>query len=52
MKVYKLHEVAEILQITEKTVRDYIDQGKLKTVKGMGVLRISQKELQRFIEGE
>ena len=52
MKIYTLKEVSEILQVTEKAVRDYIEQGKLKRITNMGKIRITQKELQRFIEGE
>lgn len=52
MKVYTVQEVANILQVTIESVKNYIRDGELRKIKGMGTIRISHKELQRFIEGE
>ena len=43
-------EVGEILQITPKTVRQYINQGLLIASKFGNVWRISEPDLQIFIE--
>lgn len=43
-------EVAEILQINEQTVRRYLREGKLKGLKIGHTWRISEKQLQEFIE--
>lgn len=52
VKTYTLQEVAEILQVTTDSVKNYIREGSLKKIPGMGAIRISSKELTRFIEGE
>ena len=54
MKVYNVQEIAEILQVSVYTVKNYIREGLIKTITGEKgkAIRVSQKELQRFIEGE
>lgn len=52
MKTYTLQEVADILQVSRETVKNYINDGLLKRIAKIGAVRISHKELQRFIEGE
>lgn len=50
--VYTTQEVAEILRVCEMTVRRYIKIGKLKVLDTDGALRVSGKELDRFINGD
>jgi predicted site-specific integrase-resolvase len=50
-RVYTSHDVAEILMVDEMTVRRYIKTGRLKKLNTIGAIRISHKELDRFING-
>ena len=51
MKVYSVEDVARILNISIYTVKNYIKDGRIKTM-NMGVIRISEKALDDFIRGE
>lgn len=48
-KVFNVDEVAEILQTSGTTVRQYIKKGELKAMK-IGRVLISEKSLDDFIE--
>jgi len=50
---YKVHEVAEILGVTTKTIRNYDNEGKLKTFRTEGNHRvISRKDLIDFLKNK
>jgi len=49
IKVYTLNEVAEILQLTRRTLYNYIKDGKLKAVKIGKYWRVPEETLQQFI---
>lgn len=49
IRVYTLDEVAEILQLTKRTLYNYIKADKLKAVKVGKYWRISSENLQEFI---
>lgn len=49
IKVYTLEEVAEILQLTRRTLYNYIKSGKLKAVKIGKYWRVPEEALQHFI---
>ncbi|MCG7582776.1 helix-turn-helix domain-containing protein [Mycolicibacterium sp. OfavD-34-C] len=47
-----LKEAADFLGVTDRTVRNYIAQGRLKAHRvGPKLLRITPDELNRFLEG-
>jgi len=46
---YTPAEIADILNVKPRTVRDWIHQGKLKAVK-VGVWRIPKEELEKLLE--
>jgi len=48
---YKTNEVADILQVTQRTMYNYITSGKLKAVKVGGIYHITKPELERFLKG-
>ena len=50
IKVYTLEEVAEILQLTRRTLYTYIKNGQLKAVKIGKYWRVSEETLQQFIQ--
>lgn len=50
IKVYTPKEVAEILQVTERTIYRYIDSGHLKAVKIGKHWRISEEAFKAFLE--
>jgi excisionase family DNA binding protein len=50
-RVYSTQDVARILQVDNMTVRRYVKSGKLKKLPTGGAVRISHKELDRFING-
>lgn len=45
---FKVGQVAEILQVSEQTVRKFIKDGLLKPAPLKGVIRISNKEIERY----
>jgi len=51
-KTYGLDETAAILKISRRTLQDYIKTGRIKAQKIGGHWRISEKNLQRFIDAE
>lgn len=50
IKVYTLEEVVTILQVTKRTVYNYIKSGKLKAVKMGKYWRVSHEDLQDFVK--
>jgi len=46
----KVREVAEILKISEQTVRKYIKDGTLKRTNLNGAIRISNREIERYAQ--
>lgn len=49
LKTYTLEEVASIIQVTRRTVYTYIKKGSLKAVKIGKYWRVSEANLQDFI---
>ena len=52
VKLYDVKEVAEMLKSTEATIRVYFREGILKGRKINGRWRVSEENLNRFINGE
>jgi excisionase family DNA binding protein len=52
IKLYSLKALAEILNVTERTLHNYIKSGKLKGQKIGGKWQISESNLQKFLNGE
>lgn len=50
MKLYTTQEVADMLKVTVISIRRYIKLGKLKAVKFGRELRITEEQLNDFIE--
>lgn len=50
IKIYTLEEVRNILQLTQRTIYNYIKGGKLKASKIGKYWRVQHKDLQAFIE--
>lgn len=48
-KVYTLHEVEEILSVTQRTVYNLIKSGKLNAFKVGGQWRVTEEALQEFL---
>lgn len=49
-KIYTVKEVSEILKVHFQTILGYIKDGKLKAMKIGKGYRISQKDLDKFLE--
>lgn len=49
-EMYTVKEVAELLKISEGTVRNYMSSGKVKYVKFLGNARITKEELEKHIK--
>jgi excisionase family DNA binding protein len=47
-KLYTIQQVADILQVSKKSVYRYIESGKLKATK-IGQWRIKKEDLDKFI---
>lgn len=52
LKVYTLVEVGEMLQVTRRTLYNYLKDGKLKGNKVVGKWIITEEQLRDFIEGK
>lgn len=50
MKFYTIEEVAEMLKVSDKTVRRLIEGKKLDAVKVGTVYRISEEDLKKYLE--
>lgn len=48
-KIYTIEEVVEILKVTRRTVYNYLKEGKLNAVKLGRSWRVTEEELNRFI---
>ena len=51
LKIYTLVEVAEMLQVTRRTLYNYLKDGRLKGNKVVGKWIITEEQLKDFIEG-
>lgn len=51
-KIYTIKEIAEILQVTERTVYTWARSGKLKAIKIGKSWRVTQEALDEFLQGE
>ena len=49
-RIYTLDEIAEMLHITRRTLYTYIKEGKLQAVKIGKYWRVSEANLQAFLE--
>ena len=49
IKVYTLEEIAELLHITRRTLYTYVKEGKLKAVKVGKYWRVTEKNLEEFL---
>ncbi len=50
MKLLRVKQAAEILQVTEQTIYNLMSRGKLEKVKVGGASRIKEKKLMEYIE--
>lgn len=51
IKLYNLQELEGLLEVTSRTLLTYIKQGKLKAVKIGGKWKVSEANLQDFVNG-
>ncbi len=51
-KLYKVPEVAELLNVSKYTVYKWCQDGKLKCIRVGGTVRIKESELKRVMESE
>ena len=49
-KIYTLEELAQILTVTRRTLYNYIKSGKLKALKVGKRWRVTQKQLDDFLQ--
>ncbi len=49
--MYTIKEIKDDLKVSDRTVRRWIADGKLKAIKIQGVVRIEDEEYKRFLEG-
>ncbi len=52
MNIYTVKEVAEMLKLSEETIRRYLRSGKLKGITLGSSWRITQESLDQFLKGE
>lgn len=48
--LYTIEEVATYLKVDPKTVRNWIDEGKIVSIKIGRLVRIRESELNKFVE--
>lgn len=53
-KMKTIKEVADIFQVSEITIRRWIESGRLKAIQAVekGAIRISEEEIERLKKGE
>ena len=51
-KFYSLEEIADMLQVTKRTLYNYIYSGKLRATKVGKYWRVSPESLQTFLDGQ
>ena len=49
---YTVKELSQLVKISDITIRQWIHDGKLKSVKIGGARRITKSEIERLIKGE
>ena len=49
MKVYTIEELVDVLQVTRRTIYNYLKDGKLKAVKMGKYWRVTEKQLEEFL---
>lgn len=52
IKVYTLKEIATLLKVTERTLLDYVKEGRIKANKIGGKWIVTHENLQDFINGK
>lgn len=52
IKLYTLQELEGLLEVTTRTLLTYIKEGKLKAVKIGGKWKVSESNLQDFVNGK
>jgi len=52
LKLYSLQELAKLLEVSERTMHNYIKAGKIKGVKIGGKWKFTEENLKKFINGE
>jgi len=50
--MWTIKEIAKELKVTERSVRRWIKEGKLKALKIQGIIRVEPEEYQRFLRDE
>ncbi|MGV8108266.1 helix-turn-helix domain-containing protein [Methanospirillum sp.] len=50
MIVYSTEEVAEMLKVTPKTVRGYVDKGLLPCIRLNRIFRFTEEDIKTFLE--
>jgi excisionase family DNA binding protein len=50
MKFFTLHQIAELLQMNEQTIRRYVREGKLKAAQFGREYRVREDDLNAFYE--
>jgi len=51
-KLYKVEEVAEMLNVTRQTIYNWLKDGSLKEIKIKGIVRIKKTDLDIFMGGK
>ena len=52
IQLYTLRQLSQMLKVTERTMYNYIKDGRLKGQKIGGVWQISQTNLEKFLNGD
>lgn len=52
LKLYSLQELAKLLEVSERTIHNYVKAGKIKGVKIGGQWKFTEENLKKFINGE
>ena len=52
IKVYQVKDVAKLLEVSERTVWNWIRSGRLESVKIGGVVRVTREQINKVLNGE
>ena len=52
LKLYSLQELAKLLEVSERTIHNYVKAGKIKGVKVGGKWKFTEENIRKFVNGE
>lgn len=52
LKLYNVDELSKLLEVTKRTIHNYIKDGKIKGVKIGGQWKFTEENIRKFVNGD